>query len=176
VPALTAVPGYHCTICVRFGGRRVFVFVLLICGSSQIATYTPMHANYCTQFRSNWVVDPSTGDYNSTIRSPTGIAADPELTAHGVEQARELAVHLMTLDPSIDQVYSSPYYRCLQTVEPFVQLKSEQLKSAHLDSSAAEFRVRGETGISEYVNDQGRSSPLDSADSSLLQMVRGRTL
>jgi transcription factor C subunit 7 len=36
--------------------------------------------------------------------------------------------HLMTLDPPIDAVYSSPYYRCLQTITPFVELKQQQLK------------------------------------------------
>ncbi|KAM4054716.1 histidine phosphatase superfamily (branch 1) domain-containing protein [Hirsutella rhossiliensis] len=72
-------------------------------------------------FRSNWLVDPATGTYSAYIPSPTGIPADPALTSHGVSQARELARHLMTLDPPVEAVYSSPFYRCLQTLEPFMQ-------------------------------------------------------
>ncbi|KAK3379579.1 histidine phosphatase superfamily [Lasiosphaeria ovina] len=72
-------------------------------------------------FRSNWLVDPASGTYTAAIRSPTGGPADPALTAHGVDQARELAGRLATADPPIQRVYSSLYYRCLQTVEPFVR-------------------------------------------------------
>ncbi|KAK0722730.1 histidine phosphatase superfamily [Lasiosphaeria miniovina] len=72
-------------------------------------------------FRSNWLVDPASGTYTAAIRSPTGGPADPALTAHGVDQARELAGRLAAADPPIRRVYSSLYYRCLQTVEPFVR-------------------------------------------------------
>lgn len=105
------------------------------------------------------------------IRSPTNLPADPALTAHGVEQARELAAHLLTVRPPISQVFSSPYYRCLQTVEPFVQqqqqqhqhqrkrateeerssssTRSEAAHSAHqLDAKIA--KIRCETGLSEW--------------------------
>ncbi|KAK1835259.1 histidine phosphatase superfamily [Podospora conica] len=97
-------------------------------------------------FRSNWLVDQN-GTYTSMLRSPTGKPADPALTAHGVEQARELGERLMTVDPPIERVYSSLYYRCLQTVEPFVR------KAA--TATASEGRrtlppVRGETGIGEW--------------------------
>ncbi|KAF3769869.1 PGAM-domain-containing protein [Cryphonectria parasitica EP155] len=90
-------------------------------------------------FRSNWVVDPTSGEYGSHLRSPTGIAADPALTAHGVDQAKELAGHLVRLDPPVERIYSSPYYRCLQTVQPFVE-RLEGTKRA----------VLGETGLSEW--------------------------
>ncbi|EFX00333.1 phosphoglycerate mutase family protein [Grosmannia clavigera kw1407] len=96
-------------------------------------------------FRSNWLVDPSTGDYKAYVRSPTGIAADPALTSHGVDQARELAAHLAATSTDgalhgaagdddvaagmggrpaalpVERIYCSPYYRCLQTIQPFVQ-------------------------------------------------------
>ncbi|KAL7275177.1 C6 zinc cluster transcription factor-like protein [Rhizina undulata] len=68
-------------------------------------------------FRSNWVVDNS-GTYRGTITSPTGIESDPPLAAHGVDQARQLAAHIATLDPKVERIYTSPFYRCLETINP----------------------------------------------------------
>ncbi|KAK4149889.1 histidine phosphatase superfamily [Chaetomidium leptoderma] len=101
-------------------------------------------------FRSNWLVDPSNGRYTAFIKSPTGGAADPALTAHGVDQANELAVRLLAADPPIERVYSSMYYRCLQTVEPFV--RRAQGTEASSSSAAAQpvLRIRGETGLGEW--------------------------
>ncbi|EFQ28445.1 phosphoglycerate mutase [Colletotrichum graminicola M1.001] len=103
---------------------------------------------------SNWLVDPSTGSYTASIPSPTGIPADPELTAHGVDQAKELGAHLLTVDPSIEAVYSSPYYRCLQTITPFVALKQERLnRLAGQDvgaNDAETVTIRPEHGLSEW--------------------------
>ncbi|KAF4124207.1 hypothetical protein GMORB2_5923 [Geosmithia morbida] len=59
-------------------------------------------------FRSAWSVDHTTGAYTSTVRSPTGIPADPPLTSYGKRQATEMAAHLATLEPAIDAVYSTP--------------------------------------------------------------------
>ncbi|RSM10279.1 hypothetical protein CEP52_003683 [Fusarium oligoseptatum] len=98
-------------------------------------------------FRSGWSVDPLTGVYSAFIRSPTGIPADPPLTSHGVSQAKEMGQHLMTLDPPIDVVYSSPYYRCLQTITPFVELKRQQSEDK-LESAAT--RIRPEYGLCEF--------------------------
>ncbi|KAM7197727.1 phosphoglycerate mutase [Rhypophila sp. PSN 637] len=95
-------------------------------------------------FRSNWLVDPSNGNYTSTLKTPTGIAADPALTAHGVDQARELGEQLLTVDPPIERIYSSCYYRCLQTVEPFAR------KAVALGKLTGPGVVRGETGIGEW--------------------------
>ncbi|KAK0753393.1 histidine phosphatase superfamily [Schizothecium vesticola] len=100
-------------------------------------------------FRSNWLVDPSNGTYTSMLRSPTGKPADPALTAHGVEQARELGERLMTVDPPIERVYSSLYYRCLQTVEPFVR-KATATAIATASEGRSLPPVRGETGIGEW--------------------------
>ncbi|TDZ23525.1 Transcription factor tau 55 kDa subunit [Colletotrichum orbiculare MAFF 240422] len=103
-------------------------------------------------FRSNWLVDPSTGSYTASIPSPTGIPVDPALTAHGVDQAKELGAHLLTVDPPIDAVYSSPYYRCLQTITPFVSLKEDQLKSLrekHVGPSSDATTIRPEHGLCE---------------------------
>ncbi|EPS41234.1 hypothetical protein H072_4827 [Dactylellina haptotyla CBS 200.50] len=71
-------------------------------------------------FRSNWVVSNS-GEYNATIKSPTGIPSDPPLTSYGVDQAKQLGAYLATLDIKPQQIYSSPYYRCLQTSEPIAK-------------------------------------------------------
>lgn len=90
--------------------------------------------------------------------SPTGLPTDPPLTAHGEEQARELAAHLATLDPAIDQVYSSPYYRCLQTVAPYVALRAAEREEEEGGvGPRAEFTIRGEAGLSDWYG----SAPFD---------------
>ncbi|KAK3333103.1 PGAM-domain-containing protein [Cercophora scortea] len=104
-------------------------------------------------FRSNWLVDHTNGNYSAMLRSPTGIAADPALTAHGVEQARELADRLLAADPPIERVYSSPYYRCLQTVEPFVRKRAASLLETTTTTpptTTTTTAVRLETGIGEW--------------------------
>jgi transcription factor C subunit 7 len=63
-------------------------------------------------------VDPQKGDYTTSIPTPTGIPTDVPLTSYGVEQSKELAEHLCNADPPIDRIYSSPFYRCLQTLKP----------------------------------------------------------
>ncbi|PHH90872.1 hypothetical protein CDD83_2377 [Cordyceps sp. RAO-2017] len=118
-------------------------------------------------FRSNWLVDPATGTYSAYIPSPTGIPADPALTSHGLGQARELAGHLLTLDPPIEAVYSSPFYRCLQTLAPFIQLQqSRRLAAEHGDEADARpprpvrhaaTEIRPEHGIREWFG----SAPFD---------------
>ncbi|KAF4581868.1 Transcription factor tau 55 kDa subunit [Ophiocordyceps camponoti-floridani] len=99
-------------------------------------------------FRSNWLVDPATGVYTSYIPSPTSIAADPALTSHGVRQAEELAAHLSTLEPPIEAVYSSPFYRCLQTVDPFVRLQGPRRPLERTGGAARGIRL--EHGIREW--------------------------
>ncbi|KAK1751721.1 histidine phosphatase superfamily [Echria macrotheca] len=118
----------------------------------------PLETIYVTRhgFRSNWLVDPSSGSYSATIKSPTGRPADPALTAHGVQQARELGHHLLTIDPPIERVYSSLYYRCLQTVEPFVRGRlTDGLK------------IRGETGIGEWYGAAKFEHPVPAAPDEL---------
>ncbi|KAK3692940.1 histidine phosphatase superfamily [Podospora appendiculata] len=102
-------------------------------------------------FRSNWLVDHTNGNYSAMLRSPTGIAADPALTAHGVEQARELGDRLLAADPPIERVYSSPYYRCLQTVEPFVRKRAASLLETTAGiATTSSTAVRLENGIGEW--------------------------
>ncbi len=95
-----------------------------------------------SQFRSTWSVDHKKGIYTSSIRSPTGIPNDPALTSYGVQQSIELGEHLRTVNPPIECIYSSPYYRCLQTIDPF----AEQLAR---DDPASPL-IRPEHGLGEF--------------------------
>jgi len=72
-----------------------------------------------------------------------------------------LGDRLLAADPPIERVYSSLYYRCLQTIEPFVRKSaSSQLDTATPRDAAAKttaaasvgraLRVRGETGLGEW--------------------------
>ncbi|BFZ59356.1 C6 zinc cluster transcription factor-like protein [Saitoella coloradoensis] len=69
-------------------------------------------------FRSNWDTEwlPE--------MSPTGIPADPSLSLHGVDQSKELATYLTSLPYTIDRIYASPFYRCVQTIDPTAELLS----------------------------------------------------
>ncbi|KAL0259723.1 C6 zinc cluster transcription factor-like protein [Diplodia seriata] len=96
-------------------------------------------------FRMNWVVDPNTGEYKSTIlaSTPTGIPSDPALASYGEQQAAQLAGKLLTLDPPIDVIYSSPFYRCLQTLKP----AAEQLFAPDGRLSGKKIRVENGLGV-----------------------------
>lgn len=85
--------------------------------------YVTRHA-----FRGNYTVNTSTGEYHTNSPSPTNIPNDPPLAAYGVQQSRDLAIALAELDPSIDIIYSSPFYRCLQTIEPAVEKLGENIE------------------------------------------------
>ncbi|KAF2461793.1 histidine phosphatase superfamily [Lineolata rhizophorae] len=93
-------------------------------------------------YRSNWVVDSTTGSYSSMIRTPTGIAADPALASYGVDQANRLAEEIQRLEPPPDLLYSSPFYRCLQTLEPAAKALFERGKGEGV--------VRVENGLGEW--------------------------
>lgn len=93
-------------------------------------------------YRMNWVVDHKTGTYHSTYPTPTGIASDPNLAAYGVDQAEQLAAKIETLDPLPRLFYSSPFYRCLQTIKPafdrVINQKDDQAK-LRIDPGLGEF-------------------------------------
>lgn len=91
----------------------------------------------------NWVVDPNTGEYKSTTLSstPTGIPSDPALASYGEQQAAQLADKLLTLDPPVDVIYSSPFYRCLQTLKPAVE------RLFHAEGRLPGDKIRVENGI-----------------------------
>ncbi|KAI0191185.1 histidine phosphatase superfamily [Xylaria flabelliformis] len=119
-------------------------------------------------FRSSWSVDHVTGTYTPYLRSPTGLPTDPALTSHGIEQADELAGHLSGLHPPIDQVYSSPYYRCLQTISPFVSRENAALRRSSSDDdnvTRPRQSIRVDSGLSEWYGrapfEHPTSAPLD---------------
>ncbi|KAH8835777.1 histidine phosphatase superfamily [Flagelloscypha sp. PMI_526] len=63
-------------------------------------------------FRLSWITN--------MWKSETGLARDPPLAAIGVTQAEEVATYFQSL-PLEDRptaIFSSPYYRCLQTAKP----------------------------------------------------------
>ncbi|KAF1830987.1 phosphoglycerate mutase-like protein [Decorospora gaudefroyi] len=94
-------------------------------------------------FRANWSVDPQTGVYTSSLGgTPTGIPTDPPLTSHGVTQSKELADYICTVEPPVERIYSSPFYRCLQTLNPTVEklAKDGKVKGG----------IRIERGIGEF--------------------------
>jgi transcription factor C subunit 7 len=88
------------------------------------------------------------------------LPADVALTAHGVDQARELADHLMELQPPIDRVYSSPYYRCLQTIEPFIQKTMVKDGPAATNSRQQRLDIKPETGLVEWFGTAPFDQPL----------------
>ncbi|KAH8699049.1 phosphoglycerate mutase family protein [Talaromyces proteolyticus] len=106
----------------------------------------PLDTIYLTRHghRMNWTIDYSTGTYHSAFPTPTGNPADPTLTAHGVRQSHELAAHLASAEftPKPCRIYSSPFYRCLQTIKPSV----EALENLQGDAQG----VRIENGLGEW--------------------------
>jgi len=66
-------------------------------------------------FRLNWLT--------TNWKSVTGLPRDPPLAAYGETQAQELAAYFSSLpvDKRPTAIFSSPYYRCLQTSKPTSQ-------------------------------------------------------
>ncbi|KIM48162.1 hypothetical protein M413DRAFT_439882 [Hebeloma cylindrosporum] len=66
-------------------------------------------------FRLNWV--------STAWKSPTGLPRDPPLTAYGETQAEELCQYFLSFpeDERPTAIFSSPYYRCLQTSHPLAK-------------------------------------------------------
>ncbi|TRM66379.1 histidine phosphatase superfamily [Schizophyllum amplum] len=66
-------------------------------------------------FRLSWITN--------NWKSETGLPRDPPLAAYGVAQAEETARYLASL-PEYERptaIFSSPYYRCLQTSQPIAK-------------------------------------------------------
>lgn len=76
-------------------------------------------------FRANWLT--------SNWTSPTGLARDYPLAAYGEAQAVELASYLGSLpkDKQPTAIFSSPYYRCLQTSKPVAERLSLPIYIEH---------------------------------------------
>ncbi|KAF2121083.1 histidine phosphatase superfamily [Lophiotrema nucula] len=111
-------------------------------------------------FRTNWSLDPISGIYTSTTRTPTGIPTDAPLSAHGVEQSKELADFLCNVEPGVDAVYSSPFSRCLQTLRPTTTRLFGQGKGGG--------KIRVERGLSEFF---GRADFLHPTPPSIRQLT-----
>jgi transcription factor C subunit 7 len=60
----------------------------------------------------------------------------------GQVQAEELASHAMKLNPEVDIIYSSPFYRCIQTIHPLAEQLKKQ-RDRGLD-------IHGEPGLGEW--------------------------
>lgn len=67
-------------------------------------------------YRSNWLAK---GPYPLP---PTGIDSDVPLADHGIHQAKELAHYILSLDNQPELLFSSPFYRCIQTSEPIADI------------------------------------------------------
>ncbi|VUC38123.1 unnamed protein product [Clonostachys rosea] len=103
--------------------------------------------------RQPWSLNPATGEYSSREPFPTGLPADPPLAPGGVTQSEETAKHFgrylkKQADEGRLRIYSSLFYRCLETLRPTVAA----LRDAAGDSSLAldNLQVRGETGVGEW--------------------------
>lgn len=174
--------GPHSTGGLRSGIRNAFLRLLpVLCYSppfTQTSESTAHSQTYCSpplyndilsdsdalpQFRSNWSVDPSTGQYTALlVKSPTGIPTDPPLTSKGVQQSKELADYLSTIHPPVDVIYSSPFYRCLQTLKPFTDRHLRGGKTG---------KIRIDRGIG-YVHDTGtRNSAVTDVTCSVNSLV-----
>ncbi|KAG7099258.1 hypothetical protein E1B28_001121 [Marasmius oreades] len=103
-------------------------------------------------FRSNWV----TNNWNNA----TGLPRDPPLAAYGVTQAEELATYFLSLpeDKRPTAIFSSPYYRCLQTSKPV--------------SDALGLPIYVEHGISEWYSPVAPNSGLHPRPSSAATLTR----
>ncbi|PKY09160.1 phosphoglycerate mutase family protein [Aspergillus campestris IBT 28561] len=115
----------------------------------------PLDTIYLTRHghRLNWTINYQTGEYKSQFPTPTGNPADPTLTSHGVRQSRELADHLVSerVVPKPFRVYSSPFYRCLQTIQPGVEaLKGRMGRDGSGIDEGAVLDVRVENGVGEW--------------------------
>ncbi|KAF1811760.1 phosphoglycerate mutase-like protein [Eremomyces bilateralis CBS 781.70] len=92
-------------------------------------------------YRSNWSVNHETGVYHSSVPTPTGIPADPALSSYGVDQSKQLGDKLLSIDPPVDVVYSSPWYRCIQTIKPAIDKWA---------AAGGAKKVRVENGVGEF--------------------------
>lgn len=66
-------------------------------------------------YRANWIVGATVPD------PPTGINGDVQLAKHGLRQAHELGRYLLSLDEQPELIFSSPFFRCLETSEPIAE-------------------------------------------------------
>lgn len=89
-------------------------------------------------FRSNWLPEPHP-------KPVTGIDSDPPLAEHGEDQAKELAHYMFSIEPQPEIIFTSPFYRCLQTAQPI--------------ANVLEIKIRLENGIGEWYKPDRPSIP-----------------
>ena len=100
-----------------------------------------------------WILDPTTGKYSSSHPYPTRLPADPPLASHGVRQATETGEHLTkslfeAAKSDCLRIYSSLFYRCLETLRPTIEKLQKALDDA--DEPKSNINVRGERGMGEW--------------------------
>ncbi|KIM66159.1 hypothetical protein SCLCIDRAFT_14531 [Scleroderma citrinum Foug A] len=76
-------------------------------------------------YRANWI--------DAQCGTVTGLARDHPLAAYGEAQARELATYFQTLPEAKrpTAIFSSPYYRCLQTALPVANVLNLPIHVEH---------------------------------------------
>lgn len=67
-------------------------------------------------YRSNWLPQ---GPYPLP---PTGVDSDVPLAKHGIDQAKELAHYILSLGNQPELIFSSPFFRCIETSEPIADI------------------------------------------------------
>ncbi|WRT65107.1 uncharacterized protein IL334_002049 [Kwoniella shivajii] len=89
--------------------------------------------------RQDWI-DPE------HISGPTGLYHDPSLSAHGLEQAEDLGKFLASPtdgSPSPEMIFTSPFYRCIQTSLPLAKNLNQKL---HLEHGVMEWFSKAKAG------------------------------
>ncbi|KAL7409035.1 histidine phosphatase superfamily [Mrakia frigida] len=77
-------------------------------------------------FRINWVTE--------NWSTPTKMARDPPLAGYGIAQAEKLGAHLASPpdgEPKPELVFSSPFYRCIQTSAPLGKALGVEIRLEH---------------------------------------------
>lgn len=117
-----------------------------------------------------WNLDPTTGVYHSNHPYPTRLPADPPLASYGVQQAEETAEYLGkyfadAIKEDRLRIYSSLFYRCLQTLRPIVENLRDQVKDNPKILKGLE--VRGERGFGEWFGHAWFEQPIPAKPSRL---------
>lgn len=105
-------------------------------------------------YRSNWLPK---GPYPLP---PTGVDSDVPLAEHGIDQAKELAHYILSLDNQPELVFSSPFYRCIQTTQQITDL--------------LELPIYVDTGIGEWYKPDRPTIPEPASLEVLNQLFLGK--
>ncbi|CCF56750.1 hypothetical protein KAFR_0B04530 [Kazachstania africana CBS 2517] len=100
-------------------------------------------------YRSNWL------PYGPYPAPPTGIDSDVPLAEHGRDQAVELANFIKTLENKPEIIFTSPFYRCLETSEPIQE--------------ALNVPIYTDRGIGEWYKPDRDIIPVPATDKQLLK-------